>query len=213
MILSGAFRSGQRLVQQELAARFGVAQSVVRESLLELQFCGLVKAVDHSGMFVSELDPKELLQAYQIREMFEGLAARLCCENACRADLRELANWAESSYEAARQEESQQRAEFDRLFHFRMVEMSGNALAARLIEAHQVLGMFVRADRDHDEVHQEHLDMVRLIETNEPEKAEDLARHHVREGWRTVKQRIDEGTFVPHWIGESKESGETKKPS
>ena len=55
LILSGEYQPGQRLVQQELAGRFGVAQSVVRESLLELQFCGLVEAVDNLGMFVSGL--------------------------------------------------------------------------------------------------------------------------------------------------------------
>lgn len=69
LILSGKYRAGQRLVQQELAARFGVAQSVVRESLLELQFCGLVRAVDNLGMLVSGLDAASALQAYEIREV------------------------------------------------------------------------------------------------------------------------------------------------
>ena len=99
LILSGEYRPGQRLVQQELAARFGVAQSVVRESLLELQFCGLVEAVDNLGMFVSGLGARTLVEAYEIREMLEGLAARLCCEHASRADLRELHELAEQNYQ------------------------------------------------------------------------------------------------------------------
>ena len=44
-VAAQVIQPGQRLVQQDLAGRFGVAQSVVRESLLELQFCGLVEAV------------------------------------------------------------------------------------------------------------------------------------------------------------------------
>src|SRR5213082_2404532 len=79
-ILTGEFRQGTRLAQQHLAKRFGVAQSVVRESLLELQLSGLVRSVDNLGIFVGELDTQRLLDAYRVREMFEGLAARLCCQ-------------------------------------------------------------------------------------------------------------------------------------
>src|SRR3954464_6195958 len=87
MILNGELKPGTRLTQQHLAKRFGVAQSVVRESLLELQFSGLVHMVDNLGIFVGDMDTATLLQAYEVREMLEGLAARGCCERASRADL------------------------------------------------------------------------------------------------------------------------------
>src|SRR5688572_31394801 len=89
LILSGELRPGTRLTQQQLAKRFGVAQSVIRESLLELQFSGLVRSVDNLGIFVSDLDVDRLLEGYEVREVLEGLAARLCCERASRADVRE----------------------------------------------------------------------------------------------------------------------------
>jgi len=201
LILSGTYRSGQRLVQQDLAERFGVAQSVIRESLLELQFCGLVEAVDHLGMFVRGLDAKGLLQAYQIRELFEGLAARLCCESAGRADLRELTELARKTYNLAGRGDLQRMSEFDRRFHCRIVQISGNQLLATLTEGYQVLGMFVRADRDHRQVRDEHFEMIKAIEANQPATAERLARRHVREAWLTIKERMDQGTFVPHWVG------------
>src|SRR3954447_9663692 len=90
LILIGEFPPGSRLTQQQLAKRFGVAQSVVRESLLELQSTGLVEAVDNLGVFVAGLDNAKLIEAYHVREMLEGLAARLCCEHASRADVRQL---------------------------------------------------------------------------------------------------------------------------
>src|SRR6185436_14276699 len=89
-ILAGEFKPGERLTQQHLAKKFGVAQSVVRESLLELQASGLVRSVDNLGIFVSDLDTHSLIHASFIREMLEGLAARLCCERASRADIREM---------------------------------------------------------------------------------------------------------------------------
>src|SRR3954462_15330380 len=82
MILTGELKPGSRLTQQHLAKKFGVAQSVVRESLLELQASGLVRSVDNLGIFVSDLDTNTLIHAYRVREMIEGLAARLSCERA-----------------------------------------------------------------------------------------------------------------------------------
>ncbi len=100
MILSGEFKPGTRLTQQNLAKRFGVAQSVVRESLLELQFLrNLLNPVDNLYIFVSDLDINRLLQAYEVREMLEGLAARRCCELASRADIRTLMDMAELIYQ------------------------------------------------------------------------------------------------------------------
>src|SRR5580765_691210 len=90
LILAGELKPGTQLKQQVLAKRFGVAQSVVRESLLELQASGLVRSVDNHGIFVGDLDTHSLIHAYFIREVLEGLAARLCCERASRADVRAM---------------------------------------------------------------------------------------------------------------------------
>ncbi len=84
-ILSGESKPGERLSQQSLARELGVAQGAVRESLPELQWLGLVESVDHLGVFVENLDTARICEAYAVREVMEGLAARLACANAGRA--------------------------------------------------------------------------------------------------------------------------------
>ena len=76
-ILSGESKPGERLSQQSLARELGVAQGTVRESLLELHWLGLVKSIDHMGVFVDKLDVDTVCEAYQVREVLEGMAARL----------------------------------------------------------------------------------------------------------------------------------------
>jgi len=203
LILSGRFQPGQRLVQQELAQRFGVAQSVVRESLLELQFCGLVEAVDNLGMFVAALGPQTLLEAFEIREMFEGLGARLCCEHASRTDLRQLTELVDETYRLGRQDKLEAMSAVDHRFHYRMVQASGNRLLEKLTEGYRVLGMFVRANRDIRQVRDEHLEIVEAIAANRPSEAERLARRHVRAARQAVKGEVDDGTFVAHFVGQS----------
>ena len=211
LILSGEYQPGQRLVQQELAQRFSVAQSVVRESLLELQFCGLVRAVDNLGMFVSGLDAPTLLAAYEIREVFEGLGARLSCQRASRADLGELVELADENYRLGRQGKLEAMSNLDRQFHHRMILASGNPLLAKLTETYQVLGMFVRANRQIRQVRDEHLAIVAAIEANRPAQAERLARRHVRAARQAIERQVAQSTFVPHWSGEAEFEASGKK--
>jgi len=200
LILSGELRPGQRLTQQQLAKRFGVAQSVIRESLLELQLSGLVESVDNLGVFVSQLDPDRLLQAYEVREMLEGLAARRCCERASRVDVRELRDMAEQIYQLGVEGQNAARGVLDRKFHLHLIDISGNVVVARLTEAYHVLGMIVQASRPHDVIRAEHLGIIQTIEENKPDEAERLARAHVAGARQSLQRQIAAGTFVPRWV-------------
>ncbi len=201
LILAGHYRPGQRLVQQELAGRFGVAQSVVRESLLELQFCGLVEAVDNLGMFVGRLDEERILAAFDIREVFEGLAARLCCRRTSRADLAELIELAQQTYRLGQRGQLDAMSATDSLFHFRVVQLSANPLLVKLTEGYRLLGMFVRANRGIAQVRDDHLAIVDAIRANRPAQAERLARRHVHAAREAIRAQFVDRSFVPHWVG------------
>jgi DNA-binding GntR family transcriptional regulator len=200
LILSGKMTPGSRLAQQHLARQFGVAQSVVRESLLELQFSGLVEMIDNLGIFVGDLDTDTLLQAYQVREMLEGLAARGCCERASRVDLRELAEMAQEVHRLGETGANAERGVLDRRFHLRTIEICRNEVLGRLIEACHALSMTVQASRPHDVIRTEHLLIVQAIENNLPDEAERLARLHVAGAREAVRQQILAGTFTPQWV-------------
>src|ERR1700753_2122328 len=97
-ILSGESKPGERLSQQSLARELGVAQGTVRESLLELQWLGLAESADHLGVCVDNPESARTAEAYEVREVMEGLAARLACGNAGRADVAELRAMADHIY-------------------------------------------------------------------------------------------------------------------
>ena|SRR2546421_1377715 len=200
LILTGEFAAGSRLTQQQLAKRFGVAQSVVRESLLELQASGLVESVDNLGVFVSGLDNTKLLEAYQVREMLEGLAARVCCERASRADVKQLREMVEQVYQLGIAGKEEQRGAADRHFHQRTIAISQNSILARLVDAYHVLGMTVQAHRPHDVIRAEHQAIVDAIEANKPDEAERCARAHVLGARKAIEAQIAQGDFVPKWV-------------
>lgn len=197
-ILSGETKSGERLSQQSLARELGVAQGTVRESLLELQWLGLVESIDHLGVFVDKLDVGRICEAYQLREVLEGLAARLACHNAGRADIGELRHMADQIFRLAEQDDTET-ATLDRRFHMRICELSRNTTLMRLSQTYRALGMTVRAYREPTVIHAEHLRIVEAIEHNFAEEAERQARAHVLGARQMIEALAAEGKFVPQW--------------
>jgi DNA-binding GntR family transcriptional regulator len=200
MILSGQLKPGTRLTQQHLAKKFGVAQSVVRESLLELQSSGLVKSVDNLGIFVNDIDTDALLHAYLVREVLEGLAARLCCERASRGDVKALYEMVEKIHELALANRMSERGTMDRHFHHRTIIISANPILMNLTDSYQMLNMVVQVGRDHEQILHEHRALVAAIEAGNAEEAEKCARVHIAGARRAIAKLIEEGKFEPTWI-------------
>lgn len=199
-ILSGESKAGERLSQQSLAKELGVAQGTVRESLIELQWLGLVESIDHLGVFVGHLDASRICQAYEVREVLEGLSARLCCGNAGRSDVLALREMADDIFKLARKGKEEEMGKLDRKFHFHITELSRNKIVLRLAETYRVLGMTVRASREPQTIHDEHLGIVDAIEKNDADEAERRARKHVQQAAQMIEAQARQGKFVPKWV-------------
>jgi DNA-binding GntR family transcriptional regulator len=211
-ILSGESQPGERLTQQSLAKELGVAQGTVRESLLELQWLGLVESVDRLGVFVGKLDAKSICEAYQVREFLEGLGARLACDHASRADIAGLKNLAEEIWRLAQENKENEMGVADRAFHLKIMNLSHNKILIRLAEGYRVLGMALRASRDPRAVHEEHLLIVDAIDHNFPDEAERLERLHVSEARRMIEDQATRNEFIPLWVTDT-ESKDRPSPT
>lgn len=200
MILAGELQPGERLVQEGLASQFQVAQGVVRESLLELSCSGLVNAVDNLGIFVSELDGSKVVEALEIREMLEGLAARLCCRRASRENIDELKQLVDRIHKLGLDGKADEASLLDRQFHQQIVEIAGNSALQAVTNSHWTLRLVLKMTFDVEIVHQAHTAIVNAIDDNNADLAEQLMREHVRSARNVVEQRIADGEFVPEWL-------------
>jgi DNA-binding GntR family transcriptional regulator len=75
-ILDGSYRPGERIRQEDVAARSGASRIPVREALRMLTAEGLVTLVANSGAWVTKLTMAECAEMYQIRERLEPLLLR-----------------------------------------------------------------------------------------------------------------------------------------
>ena len=80
-IEAGVFKPGDRLVESELADKFGVSRTPVREALQRLETQSML-ARDGRSLMVASLDHNQLAELYTVRTELEGLAARLAARHA-----------------------------------------------------------------------------------------------------------------------------------
>jgi DNA-binding GntR family transcriptional regulator len=85
-ILAGELAPGQPLVESELAARFAVSKTPVREALKTLAGTGLVVMSTYKGASVAVLDRELLRSVYEVRALLEPAALRLAITSGDRFD-------------------------------------------------------------------------------------------------------------------------------
>jgi DNA-binding GntR family transcriptional regulator len=90
MILSGQVRPEERLIERHLAGLLNVSRTPVREALRKLEAEGLVRREPYRGLVVARLDTEDLMEIEDIREVLEGLAARLAASRRPRHHLKTL---------------------------------------------------------------------------------------------------------------------------
>lgn len=90
-IITGRIALGTRLRQEDLAARFGVSRTPIREALRQLQAIGLVEQLGHRGALVRSFSPDECRNVFLVRAELEGLAAERAAGRLTNYDNADLA--------------------------------------------------------------------------------------------------------------------------
>ncbi|SNT16397.1 transcriptional regulator, GntR family [Antarctobacter heliothermus] len=76
-IVFGHLHPRERLVEEEIAERFGVKRYIARQAILQLERLGLVERIRNRGAVVRLYSPKEVNDINMVREQLESQAAQL----------------------------------------------------------------------------------------------------------------------------------------
>lgn len=199
-ILEGHYAPGQRLIEGELTDVLGVSRGPLREALRRLAADGLVEIEPFRGAAVSRLTRAELADTLTVREMLEGLAARLAAERIAVPGNRAKANAALGTLKrAAGSADPSAYLEENDQFHNLIVDLSGNAVLGRQIAQLQLPTLRSAFFRLFDAALQtaslaQHREIIDAILSGDAARAERTMRSHVR---RTIEiaRRLPDGLF------------------
>ncbi|MEW2357163.1 GntR family transcriptional regulator [Spirillospora sp. NPDC029432] len=182
-IFAGDLAPGARLSVPALAERLEVSRSPVREAVFRLVQDRLASEEPRRGAVVAEIGARELAAIYDVREVLEGLAARLAVENAGRRLVTALREVLGEHERAVRDTDVAAVTEADMRFHELIRRASGNAEVVRLLDGVQTqVRLAMRTTRVMSGPRQavdDHRAILTAIESGDPDAAERAARAHV----------------------------------
>ena len=125
-ILSCQIIPGEELSEGELATRFKMSKTPVREALAKLRAEGLVKIFPRRGYQVAPVTFQDMNELFEIRSMLEGRAAELASQRITQEDIGQLSTLADIIYDRAEHLSIRRFVQTNRDFHEGIAAASGN---------------------------------------------------------------------------------------
>ncbi len=177
----GIYLPGDRLVESDLAERFGVSRTPVREALQRLETQNILVR-DGRSMVVASLDHDQLGELYAVRAQLEGLAAQLAAQHAAPEEVRILQEMV--AQDQALIDDPAGLARANRRFHHQIHLASHNRYLIRQLESvHRTMALLtttsLAAEGRGEDALAEHAAIVKAIAGGDRAGADKALRDHI----------------------------------
>jgi DNA-binding GntR family transcriptional regulator len=196
-ILELRMEPGTLLDETELATRFRLSRSPVREALIRLSAEGLVRTLRNRSSIVAPFDVEAVPSYLDAVELIYRLTSRLAATNRRAADLQGIQDIQKEHAAATKRGDAANMIRLNYAFHEAIAKASGNSFYlawARQVLDHgqRILGLYIHDVGDQLATHKvsEHLPLLRAIEAQDPDAAEDAARRDAQIIAEQMKQRF-----------------------
>ena len=189
---TGVYKPGSRLVESELAERFGVSRTPIREALQRLETQSLLTR-DGRSLIVASLDHSQLSELYVVRGALEGLAARLAARHATPEELAVLRDMLDSDRALLDDPEAMSRA--NRRFHKQIHLASHNRFLVQQLDlVHRSMALLastsIAVEGRPTDTLEEHERIVKSIEEGDGDAADKALRDHISQAF-IIRLRLD----------------------
>jgi len=133
-IIYTELKPGTPLNERELAERFGISRTPLREILQRLSYQRLIVIRPRKGIHVAPIDYLNIKAIFEVRAPIEGKAASLAARRAGTDDIESLQKIISLSWEAREIEDYKRLIRLDQIFHERLGDISKNPVLKKIIE-------------------------------------------------------------------------------
>ncbi|MGH7312158.1 MAG: GntR family transcriptional regulator [Candidatus Rokuibacteriota bacterium] len=184
---------GQRIVPERLAQQMGVSRTPLLAALKRLAQERLVEWVSRRGIYIRRCTKREMARLFELREVLEGLAARLAATRVTAEEVGRLVGLFQGLDVSPTAAAVRRYIERDRHFHGRLVELAGSPPLAQAMDTVNML-VFAYQDglvRPAAETVREHWPILDALGRRDPDGAEAAMRHHIRRSTERLAAEAD----------------------
>jgi DNA-binding GntR family transcriptional regulator len=190
-ITSGALKPGEKVAEPELAERFGISRTPIREAFRQLESEGYLTVIPRKGAVVVSFSAKEVEEFYAIKSILEGYAAHQACRHLTEKEIDKLVAINEKLRQLAEEDDIKHFFKVHNDFHELFRKAADNAKLEEMIDG--LLHKFQRLryaslskpGRMKISV-QEHVKIIEAFRDRDAELAEQLVRKNAEYGGRVL---------------------------
>ncbi len=187
-IITGRFRSGDSITEEQLANRYSASRTPVRQAAARAQQQGFLRYVPNKGYFVSLMNTRDVDELYQWRMLVEASSAELAAKRK-HADitLENLKRHAFVPFVTGNKAKYARFIQADRAFHMGVARLSNNKFLVRAVEGirdwvDRILYAAAAIDySDYGESLAKHEQILKAIENQDWHSAKKLMLEHILE--------------------------------
>lgn len=188
----GVYRPGDRLLESELASRFGGSRTPIREALQRLETQSLLTR-DGRSLVVASLTHDQMAELYAVRGALEGLAAELAAQHASQEEISVLYDMVEK--DRGLLDQPAKLSQSNRRFHRQLHRASHNRYLVQQLDlvyrSMALLATTSLAAEGRGEVAlEEHFAIIKAIEARDARAASEALKDHLSVAYLT-RLKID----------------------
>ena len=192
-IISGEIPAGERIVETDYAERLHISRTPLREALRKLERDGLVEYVLRRGVVVRAFSVEDVEEIYTIRNTLETLTLPAIIEKATDEQIADLKRRLAEMDELMERDDVEGISPLAREFHSAITAISGQYRILRVIEGQDEFirrfsAMAIRQENRRSAAHQEHYQLVEMIEKRDLPGFQELMQKHIE---RSKEKCID----------------------
>lgn len=183
-ITACVFDPGQFIAQAELAEKYAVGTTPVREALRRLAQEGFVRAVPRMGYIVSQITAQDIHEIFELRLVLESAAARLAAVRALDSILEQIAKSAAYTYTFKDRQSYTSFLRHNAEFHVSIAASTGNqrlalAVGKLMDELTRVFHLGLDLRDSADEIRRDHQALLDALRHRDPALAEKTVRAEI----------------------------------
>lgn len=197
MIADHRFQPGARLNIEGIARELDVSRTPVWEAVRRLEQEGLIENIPNRGVFMSSLTAEKALDLYAVREILEGMAARLAATRIGDSALEAMAQCILKQREVIENQDILAYSKLDFAFHATVYDACGNEWLKELLETikNKMRPLTLHMHPDFSKLIDQHTILLHALRGRDPEKAEEAFRRHNRYMMAQIREDVDAGRW------------------
>jgi DNA-binding GntR family transcriptional regulator len=195
MIANHRFEPGARMNIEKLSKEFGISRTPVWEAVGRLEQEGLLENIPNRGVFMAVITPQMALALYEVREVLEGMAARLAATRITEKNLAKMESYLVDQGPIVKAGDliAYSRSDFE--FHATIYEASGNPVLEESLQSikNKMRPLSVRVKPALSLLYKDHEQILQSLKNRNPEESEKLIRIHNQRVMSLIREKMDSG--------------------